>query len=119
MDSYVIQDYDFIEHAYLFWQKQSFLLPPGDVPYILVLSVMTSDRRFEEAAIASQGGEVKNMSEFLDRLEAKKEAEVNERVATDMLTDGEPIKKIEKYSKLSEGEIRALAAKIGVAVNEG
>lgn len=84
-----------------------------------MLSVMTSDRRFEEAAIASQGGEVKNMSEFLDRLEAKKEAEVNERVATDMLTDGEPLKKIERYSKLSEEEIRELAAKIGVTVNEG
>ena len=119
MDSYVIQDYDFIEHAYLFWQKQSFLLPPGDVPYILVLSVMTSDRRFEEAAIASQRGELKNMSEFLDRLEAKKEAEVNERVATDMLTDGKPLKEIEKYSKLSEGEIREIAHKLGVTVNEG
>lgn len=84
-----------------------------------MLRVMTNDSRFEEAAIASQRGEVKNMSEFLDRLEAKKEAEVRESVASEMLTDSEPIQKIERYSKLSEEEIRKLAEKLGVTVNEG
>ena len=48
------------------------------------------------------------------RLEAEKE--LNERVATDMLKEGEPIPKIVKYSKLSEAAIRKLAKSLGVAV---
>ena len=53
-----------------------------------------------------------------ERREASREteAEVNERVAKDMLKDGEPIPKIIKYSKLSEAAIRKLAKSIGVAV---
>ena len=55
--------------------------------------------------------------ELLRREERRKtEAEVNERVAKDMLKDGEPIPKIVKYSKLSEDAIRKLARSIGVAV---
>ena len=48
----------------------------------------------------------------------RKEAEnkVNERVATDMIRDGEPLAKIEKYSKLPEAAIRKLADSMGVAV---
>ena len=48
------------------------------------------------------------------RLEAEKE--LNERVATDMLKEGEPIPKIVKYSKLSEAAILKLAKSLGVAV---
>ena len=48
------------------------------------------------------------------RLEAEKQ--LNERVATDMLKEGEPIPKIVKYSKLSEAAIRKLAKSLGVAV---
>ena len=48
----------------------------------------------------------------------RKEAEnkVNERVATDMIRDGEPLAKIKKYSKLPEAAIRKLADSMGVAV---
>ena len=44
---------------------------------------------------------------------------VNHRVAEDMLKMNLTLEVIEKVSKLSEEEIRALATKIGVAVNEG
>lgn len=43
-------------------------------------------------------------------------AEANERMATDMLKDGEPISKIVKYSTLTEAAIRKLAKQLGVAV---
>ena len=42
--------------------------------------------------------------------------EANERMATDMLKDGEPMSKIVKYSTLTEGAIRKLAKQLGVAV---
>ena len=48
--------------------------------------------------------------------EAKKEAEVNERVATDMIRDKKPLEEILKYSKLPEASIRKLADSMGVAV---
>ena len=55
--------------------------------------------------------------ELLRREERREtEAAVNERVAKDMLNEGEPIPKIIKYSKLSEAAIRKLAKSIGVAV---
>ena len=44
------------------------------------------------------------------------ESQANERVATDMLRDGEPLAKILKYSKLSEDKIRQLAESLSVAV---
>ena len=46
----------------------------------------------------------------------KTEAEVNERVAKDMLRDGKPLAEILKYSRLPETIIRKLAESIGVAV---
>ena len=48
--------------------------------------------------------------------EAKKKAEVNERVATDMIRDKKPLEEILKYSKLPEAAIRKLADSMGVAV---
>ena len=42
--------------------------------------------------------------------------EEKERVATDMLRDGEPLEKIAKYSRLAEDTIRNLAKTLGVAV---
>jgi hypothetical protein len=50
--------------------------------------------------------------------EVQKEVEIefSERIAKDMLNEGEPIPKIIKYSKLSESAIRKLAKSIGVAV---
>ena len=55
--------------------------------------------------------------ELLRREERREtEKEINERVASDMLKEGEPIPKILKYSKLSEAAIRKLAKSIGVAV---
>lgn len=48
----------------------------------------------------------------------RREAEymANERVATDMLKDGEPIAKIMKYSRLAESTIRGLANTLGITV---
>ena len=46
----------------------------------------------------------------------RKDAEVNERVATDMLVEGEPLSKILRYSKLTEVHIRQIAKSLGVAV---
>lgn len=43
-------------------------------------------------------------------------AEANERMAVDMLRDGEPLAKILRYSRLSEEYIRKLAKSLGVAV---
>lgn len=61
-----------------------------------------------------------NLSKVVEiRAQEAERIAVNYRVAEDMLTDGEPIKKIEKYSKLSEAEIRELATKLGLTVNEG
>ena len=42
--------------------------------------------------------------------------EANERMATDMLKDGEPISKIVKYSTLTEAAIRKLAKQLCVAI---
>ena len=42
--------------------------------------------------------------------------EANQRMAEDMLKDGEPLAKILKYSRLSEERIRNLAKNLGVAV---
>ncbi len=40
----------------------------------------------------------------------------NERVATDMLKDGEPLEKIARYSRLAEEAIIKLAQTLGVTV---
>ena len=42
--------------------------------------------------------------------------EEKERVATDMLREGEPLEKIARYSRLAEDTIRNLAKTLGVAV---
>ena len=94
-----------------------------------LLSVMEHDDRYEQAAIEERAkGGIRNMSNVIDRYikegEArgvimgaeKKEAEVNERVATDMLKEKLPLKTITKISKLSEERIRQIAKSIGVAV---
>ena len=96
-------------------------------------SVMEHDDRYEQAAIEEKAKEgIRNMNNVIDRYikegeargEArgviigaeKKEAEVNERVATDMLKEKLPLKTITKISKLSEERIRQIAKSIGVAV---
>ena len=60
------------------------------------------------------------MCDVIDKWEQigaeKKEAEVNERVAADMLRDGDPVSKIARISRLAEDKIRTLAKKINVAV---
>ena len=63
------------------------------------------------------------MCEVLDKIvaksEEKKEAQVNERVAIDMLKEKLQLSIIERISKLSEEAIRAIAKKINVEVVEG
>lgn len=44
------------------------------------------------------------------------EQKTNERVATDMLREGEPLEKIARYSRLADETIRSLAKTLGVAV---
>ncbi|MBQ6773461.1 MAG: hypothetical protein IJP48_05275 [Synergistaceae bacterium] len=53
-----------------------------------------------------------------ERLDSARRTEklVNERVARDMLRDGEPLEKIVRYSCLAEEVILTLAKKIGVPV---
>ena len=86
-----------------------------------LLSVMEHDDHYEQAAIEERAKEgIRNMNNVIDRYikegEARKEAEVNERVATDMLKERLPLKTITKISKLSEERIRQLAKSLGVAV---
>ena len=86
-----------------------------------LLSVMEHDDHFEQVYLEKAGkGGIKNMASIFDDYIKKgaerKEAEVNERVATEMLKDGEPLSKILKYSKLTEIHIRQLAKSLGVAV---
>ena len=84
-----------------------------------LLRVMANDHRFEDVATGSQEGEITNMCEVLDRIEARKEAQVNERVATDLLNANAPLNLIKIASKLSEGDIRAIAKKIGIEIVDG
>ena len=84
-----------------------------------LLRVMTNDYRFEEVMNEIEEGESVSMCEVLDKIEAKGAAKAIENMAIEMLKMNLPLEVIEKVSKLSEGEIRALAAKIGVTVNEG
>jgi len=87
----------------------------------MLLSVMEHDDRYEklyyEKAVE---GESWNMCKIIDDYikigEAKKEAEVNERVATDMLKKHYPLDAIKDISKLPEASIRKLADSMGVAV---
>ena len=84
-------------------------------------SVMEHDDRYEQAAIEERTKEgIRNMNNVIDRYikegEARKEAEVNERVATDMLKKKYPLDAIKDISKLSEAHIRKLAKSLGVAV---
>ena len=86
-----------------------------------LLSVMEHVDYLERAVVEKRikGGE-QDMSSIFDQYikegEARKEAEVNERVATDMLKERLPLKTITKISKLSEERIRQIAKSIGVAV---
>ena len=78
---------------------------------------MEQDDRFEEAyTYSAQEGGLHNMCDVLDRLEEKKESEVNERVATDMLKKNYPISAIKDISRLSEDKILKIAKKLNVAV---
>ena len=54
--------------------------------------------------------------EDFDDAEKKGIQNANERVATDMLREGEPLEKIARYSRLAEETIRNLAKALGVAV---
>ena len=54
--------------------------------------------------------------DYIKMGEERKEIEINERVAKDMLLEGEPLAKIKKFSRLPEIDIRKLAKNLGVAV---
>jgi hypothetical protein len=59
------------------------------------------------------------MCEVLDKIEARKEAQVREGVAVNLLNANAPLNLIKIASELSEEDIRAIAKKIGVEVVEG
>jgi len=90
-----------------------------------LLSVMEKDERFEEIYHESKAkGGLRNMCNVIDEYLAKgekrgkkiAEAEVNERVATDMLKKNYPLEAIKDISRLPESAIRKLAKSLGVAV---
>ena len=54
--------------------------------------------------------------EDFDAAEEKGIQKDKERVATDMLREGEPLEKIARYSRLAEDTIRNLAINLGIAV---
>ena len=83
-----------------------------------LLRVMANDHRFEDVATRSQEGEITNMCEVLDKIEARKEAQVREGVAVNLLNANAPLNLIKIASELSEEDIRAIAKKIGVEVVE-
>lgn len=60
--------------------------------------------------------EEKVLAQERKEAEIRTENKINERVATDMIRDGESLAKIKKYSKLPEEAIRKLAKSMGVAV---
>ena len=86
-----------------------------------LLSVMEHVDYLDRAVVENRvkGGE-RDMSSIFDQYikegEARKEAEVNERVATDMLKKKYPLDAIKDISRLSEAHIRKLAKSLGVAV---
>ena len=88
----------------------------------MAINEMADDFVIKEFLLSNKA-EVKGM--FLTEWDQEKvlaqerrEAEymANERVATDMLKDGEPIAKIMKYSRLAESTIRGLANTLGITV---
>ena len=61
---------------------------------------------------------VLEMCNLSQAVEMRKEAEVNQRVAEDMLKKNLPIALIEEISKLSEETVRSIAQRLGIAVVE-
>ena len=57
-----------------------------------------------------------DQEKVLEQERREERREVEYRVATDMLRDGEPVEKIVKYSKLAEDAIRKIADGLGIAV---
>ena len=57
-----------------------------------------------------------DQEKFLKQQRKETENDVNERVARDMLKNGEPFEKIKMYSRLAEDTIRNLAMSLGVSV---
>ena len=100
----------------------------SDQQIIRLLSVLLSDHdspemkknilssEFGISMTADEEKEVEIMCNLSRAVEARKENEINVRVATDMLKDGEPMSKIEKYSRLSEEIIETIAKGMGLAV---
>ena len=69
--------------------------------------VLEQERRDSERR-GEKRGERRGFNKGLDQ--------ANERIAKDMLMDGEPLEKIAKYSRLAEDVIRGIAEKIGAAI---
>ena len=86
-----------------------------------LLSVMENDERYEETYVTktAEGG-IRNMCDVIDRYEQlgaeKRETEVRESVATDMLKKNYPLDAIKDISRLSEDKIRDIAKKLNVAM---
>ena len=69
--------------------------------------VLEQERRDSERR-GEKRGERRGFNKGLDQ--------ANERIAKDMLMDGEPLEKISRYSRLAEDVIRGIAEKIGAAI---
>lgn len=76
------------------------------------------EEEFEIAMTEELESGVLEMCNLSQAVEMRKEAEVNRRVAEDMLKKNLPIALIEEISKLSEETVRSIAQRLGIAVVE-
>ena len=103
-------------------QKQAVTKNNLDAAVDAAIEEMPEDYVIKPFLLANQA-EVKNMfltefdeEKFMRQEREEVEAEVNERVATDMLREGDSLPKIMRISLMSEAAIRKLAKTIGIAI---
>ena len=81
-----------------------------------IRNFLIANRAEVRRMLLTEYDEEKVLAQERKETEIRTENKINERVATDMIRDGESLAKIKKYSKLPEAAIRKLAESMGVAV---
>ena len=81
-----------------------------------IRNFLIANRAEVRRMLLTEYDEEKVLAQERKETEIRTENRINERVATDMIRDGESLAKIKKYSKLPEAAIRKLAESMGVAV---
>ena len=82
----------------------------------VIREFLIANRAEVRRMLLTEYDEEKVLAQERKETEIRTENKINERVATDMIRDGESLAKIKKYSKLPEATIRKLAESMGVAV---